>query len=715
MSCKNINNEEVLKFILGDDGIVYGIGSTGENISVDKDCCESLGYIFDPNTVSCYWSTPCDDSNNIKILISPEGEDGVLYQIDENENCTLDIEFDYLLQFNCGEVLECQKGLIQSVDNKSEIEYKIDSNQSLINDYTNQLTTTQSNLNSLTTNTNNNIENNEQTIDSYNQSIVDINKQINDLGTKASYSKNTKTIDGYSKEISNLQTQIPVYEEAIIDLEKQNENLLILLDEQNAKQMSLVKSVSNEITLLLSENAKLSKQLAIVEEQLTNYSILNLFKDIVIKVSLEKFDSLDELENKDISYENSNRFIPVFEETIFEITDLITFFSGNNNTGIFFIDTNPNNCQALEEMLINEMGNDAVYLNDTSFNSNWVHIKIVITDEVILEAIKNKKLKLGVNISNNFCETSLLMDNIKFNKKCEVIEIKETVITENPSFNFNRVIDNKKSWVNYDIINHREFNLSERETAYDVNHHKLAINSKEVDINISSASAIESDVKDFILDNPTILGSISGIVTSNIFESDLTEEEFYNILYSEIIDVKSRQTISDYPLLKMLYENYLNSLDLINVKSSEFKYHDMFKFIDLIGNYWVDLVEQVIPSTTIWGSTYKYNNTIFDNNKFKYKKGTLFTCSAKKTVLPIIGEAPEVEVITEGDNPKSGPLVKYASGGITKCNNVYMIQINDGSEFIGSVTINGVKGVNFEGGDTIILNESEQSVLQKTT
>jgi hypothetical protein len=37
-------------------------------------------------------------------------------------------------------------------------------------------------------------------------------------------------------------------------------------------------------------------------------------------------------------------------------------------------------------------------------------------------------------------------------------------------------------------------------------------------------------------------------------------------------------------------------------------------------------VEQVIPATTIWGSVKVYGNTIFDQQKFQYKKGTLFTC-----------------------------------------------------------------------------------------
>jgi hypothetical protein len=53
----------------------------------------------------------------------------------------------------------------------------------------------------------------------------------------------------------------------------------------------------------------------------------------------------------------------------------------------------------------------------------------------------------------------------------------------------------------------------------------------------------------------------------------------------------------------------------------------MFEFMDKIGDYWLDLLEQVVPATTIWegcdNSGKIYRNTIFDQNKFKYKKYSL--------------------------------------------------------------------------------------------
>lgn len=711
--CYDIKDNEVTQFILGEDGIVYGVTESGSKETLASECCIRMGYDFDPDLIACYWSKPCEVEGEIKILISPEGEDGVLFQIDENETCTLDIEFDYLFQFNCSDMLNCQDELFSSVTNKSQLTYELESKSSLVSDNEYQISILQDNLNQFVVNTTNNINNTKLLIDDLNKSIESNTLLINDYNVKITYTKSETLIASYQKQIDDLKILNSEYSLKIDEYNKEIDMLNLIITQQRTNVNKSISQLTVDNNSLLKEVSQLSKDISELNATLNSYTLINLLTKPIVKVSLEKLDDITQLSNKNISFESITDNYTVIEETIYEITDIVSFFSGNNNTGIYFIDDNSKYCDALEQIIIDDLGDDAVVLNDNSFNSSWLHYKISITDESIIEDIKNKKLKLGIKIENNPCEMSVLLDNIKFNRICEVIEHKETVITENPSFNLKRVIDNKKSWVNYDTSDYREFELLDRETAYKIKHHKLGINTKEVDISISSASAIESDVMDFIIDNPEILGSLSGILTTNIFESGLTKEEFLSILYSELIDVKSRQTISDYPLLKMLYENYLNSLELINVQSSRFKYKDMFGFIKLIGAYWVDLVEQVIPSTTIWGSTYKFNNTIFDNNKFKYKKGTLFSCKSKSTPLPIIGQQNNVEVITIGE-VRTSPIAKFAAPTPTVCNGVYMVQTNDSSEFIGSVKVLGrLLSTNIDEGDIIILNESDKSVLQK--
>ena len=102
---------------------------------------------------------------------------------------------------------------------------------------------------------------------------------------------------------------------------------------------------------------------------------------------------------------------------------------------------------------------------------------------------------------------------------------------------------------------------------------------------------------------------------------------FDELVLSNLIDAKSRQTISDYPLLRLFYELYLKANNCGKNLSNKFTYDTMFEFMDKIGDYWLDLIEQVVPATTIWegcdNSGKIYRNTIFDQNKFKYKKYSL--------------------------------------------------------------------------------------------
>ena len=102
---------------------------------------------------------------------------------------------------------------------------------------------------------------------------------------------------------------------------------------------------------------------------------------------------------------------------------------------------------------------------------------------------------------------------------------------------------------------------------------------------------------------------------------------FDQLVQTNLIDVKSRQTISDYPLLRLFYELYLNASNCGKDLSGKYTYDTMFEFMDKIGDYWLDLLEQVVPATTIWegcdNSGKIYRNTIFDNNKFNYKRYSL--------------------------------------------------------------------------------------------
>lgn len=159
-----------------------------------------------------------------------------------------------------------------------------------------------------------------------------------------------------------------------------------------------------------------------------------------------------------------------------------------------------------------------------------------------------------------------------------------------------------------------------------------------------------------------------------------TNEKFDNFLTTELIDVKNRKTLSSYPTIRALYDRYMNSLTYSGVKSSSYDYNKMDGIANMVGTYWVDIIEQVIPATTIWGSTKIYSNTMFDQQKFTYRKGSLFSCYKNEEN---IGVQSDIEVLSTTIYPNDG-LVNPKP---IKCLGVYMKQMNNGSEFIGKVTI----------------------------
>ena len=137
-------------------------------------------------------------------------------------------------------------------------------------------------------------------------------------------------------------------------------------------------------------------------------------------------------------------------------------------------------------------------------------------------------------------------------------------------------------------------------------------------------------------------GITSGITTVDVCVNPLDyldfspsqiniKDNFDDMVLSNLIDAKSRQTISDYPLLRLFYQLYLTANNCGEDLTGKLTYNNLFEFMDKIGDYWLDLLEQVVPATTIWegcdNSGKIFRNTIFDQNKFKYKKYNLnFLC-----------------------------------------------------------------------------------------
>ena len=219
-------------------------------------------------------------------------------------------------------------------------------------------------------------------------------------------------------------------------------------------------------------------------------------------------------------------------------------------------------------------------------------------------------------------------------------------------------------------------------------------------------------------DSFTVCGDV-GLDISNMMSTPISGvnslKEFKDIMVGELIDAKHFKTQSSYPTLRLVYERYMNSTTYCDTLSSQFDYCDMLQFSELVGTYWVDLIEQVVPATTIWGSTYVYGNTLWDQQKFKYKKYSLFSCELPNfggdVVSPTTGWTSNVQVevetlpndeyynevsgSTSGDtfsdikvNPTRSPKMVHideVSVSNNSCYGVGIVQTNCGSEFIGKI------------------------------
>ena len=369
-----------------------------------------------------------------------------------------------------------------------------------------------------------------------------------------------------------------------------------------------------------------------------------------------------------------------------------------------FLESGLPNTQAGHTTFNNNVGNDA-------FQSNWLHYTRIITDPTILNKIKNKKIKISLKVNDACVDFCVLMDSIVLDKSCTIVTRNDVKISKSPGFTLDRIRDNKKSWLNNDVYTNREFSITNSEeakpirlTEYKLNDERLVINTKEVDLDISLASAIETDVWCYLNDNECALTGSSipcdcdpQIICCGDETVDYTKlmteplsgitvvEDFEYFMTSELIDAKDRKTLSAYPTLRGVYDRYLDNNGRCSNVSAGFNYEKIERFANLVGDYWVDLVEQVIPATTIWGSTKIYSNTIFDGQKFKYKSHTLLlggnNFSAHTLPSPTTACTTGVSATTTTIN---GANITQSSYNV-----VCVAQMNSGSEFIGTVDIVG--------------------------
>lgn len=690
--------------------------------TINQYCCLTLNpkYTFDVDAQQCRWAEKqtCDIQNVFKVTLNPLGNDGNIFDIPSfsGNSCTLDIDFDYLFKIDCATLVDMATGAATS----------------------------------------------------YNEANLGLQNQI--VALEIQIEQQYVTCETITNEIAY------------------NQSLLINKLEFDSTTINQIQVVIN--SLLLSQQ-QCETTLQSLNTTLAQLKTSASIKSASCSKPIDFFESLDVSMTLDVVSASTNTLVTVYESNdvhpVIGSGKLYSYLINNQNSGFYVCNGTPctplslnltgipaknsTGCEMVMEDLVQSLYSESGLsgttddctafnitfsnsLSNNAFASNWLHFHTSITDPNIINQIANQKIKISLKINHTCSNICILLDNIELNKTCTSVKETNIFVTNAPGFEIERIRDNKKSWVKNDTLTNRNFKITNyagldviRQTNYDVEDERLVLNSKEIDLDISLASAIETDVWCYIVDNPCILtgittcnpcgdclyksfqdnecfefmdgnpyifmdGTYSGSVYTNIccgdngldFNSLLTQplsavtvvEDFEYLLTSELIDVKNRQTISGYPTLRALYDRYLNSLDFCGTKSSAFDYLTIDQFANLVGDYWVDIIEQVIPSTTIWGSVKVYSNSIFDQQKFKYKGYSSLLCTnpfyGDNVLSPINiyqGQSESIEVtMTTLSLPTTGKTCVTTSQPIV-CDKLWIAQMNSGSEFIGTVSVMG--------------------------
>lgn len=467
LKCFGDSNSLFKKVIYNDDGTVSGINTvTSLPEPLTSACCSALNLDYDTNLDQCLWKANCD-TTDFTISIPAKNNDGAVFQVGPDEDCTCEIEFDYLFSWNANTLVDL------AAFNATNLQYDISTTQT-------EITTLE---------TNKNIAEGQEAalqiqLDSINTQIMSTNQGIGALESKSVLTSSETT------QLTNLKAQLLVLS-----------NQKTTVSGQLAAKQGEIVALDNEINATTTKLNNLNTEFSATSTYNTMMSNL----DTCVKLDVFSSNTVTTIQTF-VQLQNTNVPAGALEEPLFSNGDLLTYLDDNADglTGMYlesseiglgdrkiaFTGSTANETQIINNLIVegNALG---IEVTASDFKSPWLHHKMVINDTNALELIKNRKVKLGINIKSCNAPFSILLDNIKINKVCVKTETDEVFVTECPTFQLKRVPDNKKSWITSDETQNRVHDLSKRGTDYDVNSNRLVVNTKEIDLDIDPAKAIE--------------------------------------------------------------------------------------------------------------------------------------------------------------------------------------------------------------------------------
>lgn len=202
-------------------------------------------------------------------------------------------------------------------------------------------------------------------------------------------------------------------------------------------------------------------------------------------------------------------------------------------------------------------------------------------------------------------------------------------------FGLTRVKDNNKSWSDNQTGLRRNTQAGYN-AYYVVNDERLVLNTKNIDLGLNMGQGVIYDIWEMSkkynypfpssgLTSPYPYPKGTDWTVINPKPKEKTFFEFAQTFYRNMINVRNRQTITDgkgggYPTLQSVYWKYINSETAVGIPSNKYTYQKMIDFTNGIGDYWMKLVEQMIPASTIWMGGQKMENNVLQRQKVVWRR-----------------------------------------------------------------------------------------------
>lgn len=202
-------------------------------------------------------------------------------------------------------------------------------------------------------------------------------------------------------------------------------------------------------------------------------------------------------------------------------------------------------------------------------------------------------------------------------------------------FKLKKVVDNNKSWLEEDdkirVSRNADYNAY-----YFVDNEKLVLNVKNVDLFLNAAQGLVYDVwtssrrYDYPIPESglTVGYPVPGGVDWTFIKPEPKKKtffEFYQTFWENMINTRNRQYISDgktggYPTLQSIWWKYIESEQTVGIPNNKYTYQKLIDYINGLGPFWMKLVEQMIPATTIWNTGTRLENSVLHRQKFVYRR-----------------------------------------------------------------------------------------------